>query len=273
MKHTLLTKETNEIQRIVALRHSRNKRFHNQEFIIEGILNINQAIKYNWPIKSIFYNHYTKLSEWAKTIISNKSVPSVYAVSENIMHKISEREDCPEIVMIGQTQSNHFNNYSPSGEEVVIVLDQPKSAGNLGMIIRSAAAFGVNAIIISGHAADEYDPQCIRSSAGNFFSISIFTVEGIEKFCNKIEQLKLSQNLEIIASGNKGSVSLHENKFSKDLLFIIFGNETHGVSEGYRKIADKFMHIPLSGDLTSLNVGAAASIFLYEIFHQRSKNI
>ena len=107
------------------------------------------------------------------------------------------------------------------------------------MIIRSAAAFGVNAIVISGHAADEYDPQCIRSSVGSFFNIPIFTVEGVEKFRNKIEQLKVSHNLEIISSGNKGSVSLHEHKFSKYLLFIIFGNETHEVTS-FDKINDGF---------------------------------
>lgn len=269
MKPILLNKETNEIQRIVALRHSRNKRFHHQEFIIEGTLNINQALKTQWPIKSIYYNKDCALSKWSQKILADNSDSIIYSVSKPMMDKISDRDDYPELLMIGKSQTKHFSDYVPKANDVVVVLDQPKSAGNLGMIIRSAAAFGVNAIVISGHAADEYDPQCIRSSVGSFFSLPIYRIEGIDNFTKKICEVKSRYKLEIIASGNKGNISLAENKFTKDLLFVVFGNETQGVSEGYRNISDKFLHIPLSGDLTSLNIGAAASIFLYEIMGQR----
>jgi TrmH family RNA methyltransferase len=270
MKYIALDKETNVIQRVLALRNSRNKRFHHQEFIIEGIVSITQALEKCWPIKSVFFNNECKLSEWAKTVLKNTQSCVTYATSKNMMTKISEREDCPELLIIGQMKLRNFREYMPSHPELVVVLDQPKSVGNLGMIIRSAAAFGVNAIVISGHAADEYDPQCVRSSVGSFFNIPIYRVEGINKFNDKITHLKKHHALEIIATGNKGDIALSDTMFNKNLLFIVFGNETHGISEGFRKIADKFIHIPLTGNLTSLNIGAAASIFLYEIVKQRT---
>ncbi len=151
-----------------------------------------------------------------------------------------------------------FDAYSPTKPEVILVLDQPKNAGNVGTIIRSAAAFNLGAIVISGHAADEYDPKCIRSTVGCFFSIPIYQVEGCEKFFNKIASLKSSFSIEVIATGNKGNEPFTGFKKTTDLLFIILGNETKGISQGYKNLANKFLSIPLTGEFTSLSIGVAA---------------
>ncbi|HXH55202.1 MAG TPA: TrmH family RNA methyltransferase [Gammaproteobacteria bacterium] len=269
MKTIHLSKETNEIQRIIALRNSRNKRYRTQEFIIEGTTAIEQAFKHNWPVKALFFNREIKLSDWAKHYIYNKYVEQVYAIPQELMVKISDRATCPEIIVVGQTNLLSFDSYTPRKPAIVLVLDEPKSAGNVGTIIRSSVAFQVDAIVISGHGADEYDPKCIRSSVGCFFSIPIYRADGFAKFLKKVDSLKTTLTVEIIATSDKGSVCIDDLKCNSDILFLILGNETKGISEGYKNIANQVSRIPLLSEFTSLNIGVAASIFLYEIDKKR----
>ena len=153
----------------------------------------------------------------------------------------------------------------------MVILDRPKSAGNLGMVIRSAAAFGMSGIVLSGHSADEYDPKCIRASVGSFFFTPIYHVDGIDKYVEKLTELRASsKDIVTIATGDQGSGTLDQTNFSADVLFLVLGNETFGVSRGYRENASSFLKIPLASEtFTSLNVAAAASIFFYAIHSQR----
>lgn len=272
MKITPLTKETNEIQRVLALRSSRNHRYRYQEFIIERRIAIDEAIERRWKIKALFYNKDRQLSSWAQQHLACLPCDVAYAVSGPLMNKISDKSDSAEMIAIGETQVRDFASYQPLASDVVVVLDEPKSPGNVGMIIRSACAFGARAVLISGHGADEYDPQCVRSSVGTFFSIPIYRVSGVKEFAKKIENLKSNRRVKVIASGNRGDYSIEQADFKTDLLFLVLGNETTGVSSGYRHLADQFVQIRLAGKFTSLNIAAAGSIFLYAIFRENPSN-
>lgn len=269
IKTIKLFKETNEIQRLITLRHSRNSRHHYQEFILEGRVAIDQAYKKGWRVKALFYNQDAPLSNWAQQHLAQKRYDSAYEITASLMDKIADKTESSELIAIAEMQIRPFSSYFPSSPEVIVVLDTPKSAGNVGMMIRSAVCFGAHAVVLSGHAADEYDPKCIRASVGTFFSIPIYRVEGINKFLEKIEDLKLRTSVMIMASGDKGALSIEEAKFEEDLLFLVLGNETKGVSAGYREAAHQFVRISTANEFTSLNVAAAGSIFLYEIFRQK----
>jgi tRNA G18 (ribose-2'-O)-methylase SpoU len=269
MKIIEIYKETNEIQRVLTLRNSRNSRFRYQEFIIEGRDAVDQAVQLHWPIKTIFYNKEITLSSWAKRVIEESKCELIYAITTALMEKISDKSVSPELIAIGITQLKAFSSYQPFLHDVVIVLDEPKSSGNMGMMIRSAAAFGVSAIVISGRSADEYDPQSVRSSLGQLFSIPIYHVEGIAAFTQHLHKLKEQCSVSVIASGDKASKNISNTNFRSELLFLILGSETSGISSGYKELADHFVKIELKGTTTSLNIAAAGSIFLYEIFKQR----
>ncbi len=269
MKLITLTKETNEIQRVLALKSNRQKRYQYKEFVIEGHASIDQAYLHDWEINSLFYNKDIELSQWAKNHLNNQCYKTIYAVSGQLMDKISDKIDSSELIAIVKMKINPFHLYQPKVQDVLIVLDEPNSPGNLGMVIRSATAFGAAAIVISGHAADEYDPKCIRASVGTFFNLPIYRIEGISAFSKIVEPLKPKFNFRFIASGDKGSISIKKACFTADVLFLILGNETSGVSKGYQNMSDEFVQIPFHGKFTSLNIAAAASIFLYEIFNQR----
>ncbi|MBJ7449454.1 MAG: hypothetical protein JHC93_03735 [Parachlamydiales bacterium] len=265
-----LAKESNEIQRVVTLKENRNKRHKFQEFVIEGHAAIDQACKMGWEIKAFFYNRDKDLSKWAQDHLDQKRCKVAYALTSAMMDIISDKMEASELIAIVKSCVEPFEWFKPKANSVVVVFDEPKSPGNLGMLIRSMVAFGVSALVISGRAADEFDPVCIRASVGTFFSLPIYRVEGIAKFMETVNQIKQTKNVKIVATGDKGSTPLQEATFDSEVLFLIVGNETTGVSMGYKDAADQFVQIPLPGPFTSLNVAAAGSVFLYEIFKQRS---
>ena len=266
-----LFKETNEIQRVITLRNSRNSRHRYREFILEGRMAIDEAYQKRWKVKALFYNKDHRLSDWAKNHLAQGRYEIAYEVSASLMDKMADKTESTEMIAIAETQIRFFSECTPGPQDIIFVLDSPKSAGNVGMMIRSAVAFGAQGLVISGHAADEYDPKCLRASVGTFFSIPIYRVDGVGQFLTHIDQIKKQQNIQIIASGDQGAYSLEEAEFGNDTLFVILGNETRGVSLGYKQLSNQFVRIPLSGKFTSLNVAAAGSIFLYEIFRRRKR--
>lgn len=273
MKIIRLNKETNEIQRAITLRHSRNNRYRYQEFLVEGRVAIDEACRNGWKLKSLFFNKDQKLSHWAQEKLRQELCEVAYEVTSELMDKISDKTESAELVAIAQMQRHSFDTYCASKKGVVIVLDEPKSAGNVGMLIRSAVAFGATAVVISGHGADEYDPKCIRASVGTFFTIPLYHVDGIAKFTKKIEELKTICSTTILATGDQGTARVDEIEYTSDLLFLVLGNETSGVSAGFKQLACQFVRIPLPGRFTSLNIAAAGSVLLYEIFRHRTPSV
>ena len=269
MKTVKITKETNIIQRVLSLRTSRNKRYKNREFIVEGLNSLEQADKHKWLIKSLFHVERYKLSSWALDYIQNKKHVQTYEVSPSLMMKISDKDNASELLTIAQARFHSFADYQPrKPKEVIVVMDEPKSAGNLGMMIRTATAFGVSGVVVSGHGADEFDPKCVRSSVGTFFSMPIYHTNGICAFQQKIDDLRKNLSVNIIAAGSSEELPLPEIKLTAQATFIALGNERKGLSLGFRDIADQLVQIPLSGNFTSLNVAVAGSIVLYELFRQ-----
>ena len=264
-----ITKETNEIQRVVALRNSRNKRHRTRQFIVEGTTSLDQAKKYNWSFESLFYNGDRKLSNWATDYLNCCECKNTYNVTSEIMGILADRDESPEIVGVAATRKRTIKDLKLERNQLFVVLDEPNSPGNMGTLIRSAKAFGVDGVIVSGHAADEYDPKCIRSSVGTFFSMSVWHVDGIGKFKEWIESWRASYQVQVLGTGNRGNVLLSDVSMNFDIGFLVLGNETTGISEGFRNFADQFVRLPLEGEFTSLNVGVAGSIFLYEF----SKNM
>lgn len=267
MKTIHLSKETNEIQRVVTLKNNRNKRHRYQEFVIEGHAAIDAAIAQGWHIKAFFYQSDIELSRWAQTHLAQEHADVAYAIPESLMAKMSEKSDSSELVAVVAAKERLLKDFQPNN--VVVVLDEPITPGNVGMIIRSCVAFGACALIISGHGVDEYDPKCIRASIGTFFSLPIYRISGVKEFSEQIEKLRQAHDLSIIASGDKGSVLIGDANFSAGILFLVLGNETSGVSKGYKELANQFVKIPTTENFTSLNIAAAGSIFLYEIFKSR----
>jgi len=151
----------------------------------------------------------------------------------------------------------------------VLVIDRASNPGNLGTILRSCDSFEVDAVIMTGHSVDLYEPKTIQASLGTLFSIPVIRLESHNELIPWIKKVKAEMGtFNIVGTTIKTKKLIDEINFKKPLMLLI-GNETSGLSSNYKEICDDLVKIPIAGSASSLNVACAASIFLYEISKQK----
>ncbi len=266
MREIRVGKENNIFQHIIVLKTNRNKRHKAGEFFVEGVSNINLAIKNGWEIKHWIYGDKSKLSSWALDKIASIKTQENYCFDQPLIEKISGKDDTSELMCVVKMQEKKI---VLSKQPCVLVLDRPSKMGNLGSIIRSCEAFGFDGIIITGHSVDKYSPEVITSSMGSFFSIPIETIETNDDFLKRVSQFKSQfPDLQLVATLLDGEISIDKVDFTKPTI-LLMGNEGEGLSNFYREICDIKAKIKMRGDADSFNLACATTVFMYELNRQR----
>lgn len=264
-----ITKENATFQVLNALKTNREKRNH-EGFIFEGVRNINNAVAYNWNIKAFFYSSEKGLSDWAKDILESSKAETHYDLSLELLNKLSNKEEASELLALAEIPEDGFGKIELKENPLIVIFDRPSSPGNLGTIIRSCDALGVDGLIITGHAVDVYDPETISATTGSLFSLPIVRVQAQKDLEEWIEILrKKYPTLQVVGTDENGSESIYEHDF-KTPTILLAGNEKWGLSAGYKEMADVMVNIPMQGSASSLNVAVATSIILSEINRQRT---
>ncbi|NLL00999.1 MAG: hypothetical protein GX271_10100, partial [Clostridiales bacterium] len=177
-------------QKFEVLKSNRKKRYRYKEFLVEGVRNINEAINKGWNIKSFIYSNQKNLSDWAKKVISNTSTEINYELSDKLMKNLSEKEDTSEIMAIIGMRDDNLKTLKLSSNPILALFDRPSNKGNLGTIIRSCDALGVECLIITGHAVDLYDPEVVVASMGSFFNMNVIRAPENKMILSFIDDMK-----------------------------------------------------------------------------------
>lgn len=261
--------ENSDFQHFEVLKRNRYKRHKFKKFFIEGVNSIDLALQNNWQIESFLYSDCNSLSNWAKNILKNSTADFHYELTSDLMQKISDKEDASELIAIGKIPEQSLDEIEIKKNLLIVVFDRPSNPGNLGTVIRSCDSYKVDALIITGHCADVYDPITIRASVGSFFRLPIYRLEShknLKPLFERFDQHEL--DYQIVGTSAKAEERIDQVDFNKPTVLII-GNETSGISNNYRQMCQNIVKIPIYGAASSLNVGCAASIVLYEINNQR----
>jgi len=147
------------------------------------------------------------------------------------------------------------------------VFDRPTTPGNLGTVVRSADAFGSRCVITTGHSADFYDPQCLRATIGTLFHTDHAALGSADEAMKFFDSLPVRPL--IVGTSARGTVNIDEVDLTGPVALVV-GNETFGLSKAWKEKCDVLAKIPIFGAASSLNVGCATSICLYEIARQRA---
>ena len=267
----IYTKNT-AYQKFEVLRSNRNKRYKYQEFLIEGVRNINQAIAKGWNIKSFLYSNERNLSDWAKGVIHSTFTEINYELPEILLKDLSGKEDTSEIMAVAGMREDDLNTITLSKNPMIALFDRPSNKGNLGTIIRSCDALGVECLILTGHAVDLYDPDVIVSTMGSFFNMQVIRVPETQKVLDFMAKLKKQYpTLQAIGTTAHKEYPIYDLNLSGPVLFML-GNETDGLSRAFKDSCDILTTIPMaeSSYATSFNVGCAATVMFYEASRQRA---
>ncbi len=217
------------------------REFHT--FVIENEEMIAQAVEAGFALKAVYA---------AQPLSRKLATPNLYEISQGMMAKVFSNET-PGVAALAFKKETFL-----SKKPLLLVLDQIQNCNNMGMILRSAEAFGVEGVIVIPHpTADLYDRNVIKASMGSFFRLPITLCSADEA----IEFLKKNK-INIISTVPDTELTLEAVGNALPAALVV-GNETHGVSDPFIRGADTLISIPMKGKIQSLNVVVAASLCLY----------
>lgn len=261
--------ENGLFQQWLALRNSRSKRHRLGSFLVEGTTAIDQAISHGWEIDAFLHPEGVNLSSWAQAHLHRGVAAQIVAISATLLSRLCERREGTELLAVARIGTTELDDLVLGPEPwLLVVLDRPKSAGNVGTIIRSAKCFGAQGLVVTGHAADPFDPSCVRASVGTLFSLPLVQLPSHQPLLDWLAAQKRRTEVSVVATGHRAPRYLHEVELTGNVAFLL-GNETLGLSRSYQEACDAFARLPTDPAQSSLNVASAAAAALYEARRQR----
>ncbi len=236
-------------------------------FIVEGVRLVEEAVASNWLVETCIYTGEAVEQERARKIICDLTSKDcrMLQVPDSIYGKITDTKEPQGIMAIVRKDIDSLQDILVAGKkECFIVLDGVQDPGNVGTMIRTAAAAGCTGVILTRGCADVFANKAVRSSMGSIFHVPIF--EGL-KTSDVISSLG-KHDIKILATSLESSKVYFEVDFDQSIA-IVFGNEGNGVSPDLLEKAQERLYIPLYNHVESLNVAACAAIILYEVVRQR----
>ncbi|MGO1226574.1 RNA methyltransferase [Brachybacterium sp. AOP42-C2-15] len=252
-----------------ALLGNRTKRSRAGEMIIQGVRPISQAIAHGIEIRTLLTDGREHPSQWAQELLQSSPAPVVVLAPE-LMAELGEREDgTPELLAIAALPADDLERLRPGRSDVLVVFDRPAGPGNIGSLARSVDALGGTGLLITGHSADAWDPAAIRASTGSLFAMPVLRLPSHREVMAWIDERRaLGEPWTVIGLDEAGGHQLADTDLSGPTLLVV-GNETIGMSAGWREACDVVAEIPMTGSASSLNASVAGSIALYEVRRQR----
>ncbi|MEU2085642.1 TrmH family RNA methyltransferase [Streptomyces albus] len=266
-----ITTRNARFQQWQALLSNRTKRRRSGEFLVQGVRPITLAVETGWPVAALLYADGRRLSGWARTLLDDPGVPGErVAMAPGLLAELSEREDGDaELVAVVRMPEDDLSRIPTGPAFLGVLFDRPTSPGNIGSIIRSADAFGADGMIVTGHAADVYDPKSVRASTGSLFCLPTVRVPSPREVDDWLAG-RTEHPLTVVGTDEGGETELYEADLTGPTLLLV-GNETSGLSTAWRERCHRTVRIPMRGRASSLNAANAATAVLYEAARQRDR--
>jgi RNA methyltransferase, TrmH family len=255
----ITSNQNSKIKLVRALLGRSKERREAGAFVAEGVRLVEEAVKANWNCRLALYDE--TLNERGKSQVESlrSRGVDVEEVSASVMKSISETEAPQGILAVLEFTSLPI----PQSTNFILIPDQIRDPGNLGTLLRSAAASGVQAVLIPPETTDAFAPKVLRSGMGAHFRLPIHSMSWEEI-------AKTTAGLQIYVADMDG-----QSCWEADLrqpIGLIIGSEAEGASESARKLANGKISIPMSGETESLNAGVAGAVLMFEVMRQRIVN-
>jgi 23S rRNA (uridine2479-2'-O)-methyltransferase len=264
-----VTTRNARFQQWQALLSNRNKRQRSGEFLVQGVRPISLAAEHGWRFRALIYDAERPLSQWARSLLRDAETVRV-PMAAGLLAELGEKDEgAPELVAVVAMPGDDLGRIEAGDGFLGVLLDRPASPGNVGSIIRSADALGAGGVIVAGHAADVYDPRCVRASTGSLFALPVVRVPGHREVTAWVAARRARGCPVVLAAADeRGGRDLFDIDLTQPVLLLI-GNEGTGLSAAWRELSDLVVSIPMAGAASSLNAANAATVLLYEAARQR----
>ena len=257
-----ITSKENEFVKHIKKLKDKKYRDINNEYVIEGIKLVAEAIQEEAPIKQIILcDDCEKDEAIPKDLMYEIAKEECIYVPEKLFRYISEVEEPQGILAI--VEKDPQNTQIDYTQDIIVALDNVQDPGNLGTILRTVDSVGLTQILVSKKTADAFNPKVVRSTMGAIFRVKIIECDDLEKTLKEIKKHKFK----IVASSLQTENTIYDINYHKKV--IIIGNEANGIEQQIQALADEKVKIPMIGKTESLNASVATGIILYEYVRQK----
>jgi len=244
MEECIITSVQNaRIKHVVALQQKSSLRREEGLFVVEGQREIEHCIGCGYEMVETFKR-------------GENVTPQVY-------EKMAYRGSTEGIIAVAKVKEHRLSNLYLRNNPLIVVLERVEKPGNLGAVLRTAEAAGVDAVIICDPLTDLYNPNLIRASIGGVFCVPVAVCTSEE--C--IAFLK-EQKINILTAQLQDSYEYYDYDMRPPTA-IVMGTESTGLTQQWREAADAHIRIPMLGRLDSLNVSVSAAVLMFEAVRQR----
>jgi len=253
-----ITSRENSIYKLVRALSQKKVRENSGLFLIEGTRLVEEANSGRIKIKYLIIN------ETAENVPKINQDCQVLRLPNNLFKKVSDTVSSQGIIAVAEQIEISLADIILGANPLVVVLNGLQDPGNLGTIIRTSAAAGATAVLLTEGTVDLYNPKVVRSTMGSLFQVPI--VSGLDDN----EAVKwLNYNSINIMVADLDSEEYYYSANLKVSFALVIGNENRGANDIWRKAAYKKIKIPILGSTESLNASVAAGIILYDAVRQR----
>lgn len=267
---TITSAQNPKIKTLLELQEKSKARRREGLFVVEGQRELEHCISVGYEAHTVFICREITgekgFNEICRAIESGNSRTSctVIEIPKVLYEKVAYRGSTEGVIAELRCKEHNLENLNLKVNPVVIVLESVEKPGNLGAVLRSADAAGVDAVIVCDPLTDLYNPNLIRSSIGGIFTVPTVAATSAET----IKWLK-ANNIKIYTAQLQDSEWYYDTDMTGGTA-IVMGTEATGLTEIWREAADAHIKIPMLGRLDSLNVSVSAAILMYEAVRQRN---
>jgi trmH family tRNA/rRNA methyltransferase len=249
------------VKYLFTLTQKSKQRKEQQQFLIEGKREISLALEAGYLIEQLFI---------CPDILSEVEVEKLFsgykctAISTQVYEKLTYRSSTEGILALAQCKNHALSGVEfQKAHPLVLVAEAPEKPGNIGALLRTADAAGVDAVYIANPKTDLYNPNIIRSSVGTVFTVPIF-MGSSEEIRSHLQQ----QGFAIYCAALTASQPYDQVSY-KGRTAIVVGTEDTGLSPTWLKASTQNIIIPMQGKIDSMNVSVSAAILIFEAVRQR----
>ena len=258
----IITSKDNEIIKNIRKLKEKKYRDANNEYLIEGIKLIKEAVEEKAKIKLIVVcEESIEDGDIDQKLLYEIAKYDCIYVNKKVFSILTDVQNPQGILAVIEKKNNEEDiNYK---EDIIVVLDGIQDPGNLGTILRTIDSVGLSQVIVSKETADSYNPKVVRSTMGAIFRVNVIESEDLLKTLKNLKKHKYK----IMATSLETNNSIYDVEYNKKV--IVIGNEANGVSKNVLEYADEKIKIPMLGKTESLNASVATSIILYEYVRRK----
>lgn len=242
------------IKRLVRLRERRH-RDAEEEFLVEGTRLVERAVAAGMTPTEVYLDR----------SVGYSGPGPVVTTHPDALARASYRSHPQGIIAVFPQFPTNLDNVATSDPSLVVVTETIEKPGNLGAMLRTADAVGADAVVVTGHGVDPFNPNVVRASQGALFSVSL-ALASLEELGPWIQD----RGMALIAATPDSPTSMWEADFTVGVAILI-GAEDRGLTPEAMAMASHFVSIPMRGEADSLNASVSLAVIAYEVLRQRRR--